>query len=277
MAKHNKKRNSGLLYEFLVRSISRAMIENNNDRETIARHLVQKYFKQGTEIHKEFRLINALVNVPVGNENLAHTVIHEARAAANKFDAENLNKEKSTLIREINHKLGSNSVYAESVPNYRDYATAGTILSYWRNELDLDISTVINYEAQIIENLSRTPETNDIENEYDEQIDPLVVKVMAEKLNRKYGSKMTPDQITLIKTYIFAENKEAARLIAESIKEKALDKLNEYLEGKEESEAQKIQEVMELISSQKSDNLDDETLTRFLQITQIVQEIEENK
>jgi hypothetical protein len=277
MAKHNKKRNSGLLYEFLVRSISRAMIENNNDRETIARHLVQKYFKQGTEIHKEFRLINALVNVPVGNENLAHTVIHEARAAANKFDAENLNKEKSTLIREINHKLGSNSVYAESVPNYRDYATAGTILSYWRNELDLDISTVINYEAQIIENLSRTPETNDIENEYDEQIDPLVVKVMAEKLNRKYGSKMSPDQITLIKTYIFAENKEAARLIAESIKEKALDKLNEYLVGKEESEAQKIQEVMELISSQKSDNLDDETLTRFLQMTQIVQEIEENK
>ena len=277
MAKHNKKRNSGLLYEFLVRSISRAMIENNNDRETIARHLVQKYFKQGTEIHKEFRLINALVNVPVGNENLAHTVIHEARAAANKFDAENLNKEKSTLIREINHKLGSNSVYAESVPNYRDYATAGTILSYWRNELDLDISTVINYEAQIIENLSRAPETNDIENEYDEQIDPLVVKVMAEKLNRKYGSKMTPDQITLIKTYIFAENKEAARLIAESIKEKALDKLNEYLDGKEESEAQKIQEVMELISSQKSENLDDETLTRFLQMTQIVQEIEENK
>lgn len=277
MAKHNKKRNSGLLYEFLVRSISRAMIENNNDRETIARHLVQKYFKQGTEIHKEFRLINALVNVPVGNENLAHTVIHEARAAANKFDAENLNKEKSTLIREINHKLGSNSVYDESVPNYRDYATAGTILSYWRNELDLDISTVINYEAQIIENLSRTPETNDIENEYDEQIDPLVVKVMAEKLNRKYGSKMSPDQITLIKTYIFAENKEAARLIAESIKQKALDKLNEYLVGKEEREAQKIQEVIELISSQKSDNLDDETLTRFLQMTQIVQEIEENK
>ena len=66
-------------------------------------------------------------------------------------------------------------------------------------------------------------------------------------------------------------------MIAESIKEKALDKLNEYLDGKEESEAQKIQEVMELISSQKSENLDDETLTRFLQMTQIVQEIEENK
>ena len=274
MTKHNKKRNSGLLYEFLVRSISRAMIENNNDRETIARHLVQKYFKHGTEIHKEFRLINALVNVPVGNENLAHTVIHEARAAANKFDAENLSKEKSTLIREINHKLGSGTVYKEAVPNYRDYATAGTILSYWRNEVDLDISTVINYEAQIIENLSRVPEENNIENEYDEQVDPLVVKVMAEKLNRKYESKMTPDQIMLIKTYTFSQDKNEIKLIAESIKEKALAKLNEYVDGKEEDEIQKIQEVIELISNQKSEDLNDEALTRFLQMTQVVQEIE---
>ena len=35
--------------------------------------------------------------------------------------------------------------------------------------------------------------------------------------------------------------------------------------------------LIQHISSQKSDNLDDETLTRFLQMTQIVQEIEENK
>jgi len=94
MARHNKKRNSGLLYEFLVRSISRAMVENNRDREGIARHLVQKYFRKGTEVHREFRLINALVNVPVGNEALAHTVLHEARSAAHKFDGEKLEQRK---------------------------------------------------------------------------------------------------------------------------------------------------------------------------------------
>lgn len=277
MAKHNKKRNSGLLYEFLVRSISRAMVENNRDRETIARHLVHKYFKQGTELHREFRLINALVNVPVGSENLAHTVIHEARAAANKFDGEVLNKEKSTLIREINHKLGQDTVYTESVPNYRDYATAGMILGYWRNELDLDISTVINYEAQIIENLSRSAEDSDLESEYDEQVDPLVVKVMAEKLNRKYSSKMSSDQMALIKSYIFSENQSQTKMIAESIKEKALNSLSSYLQDKEEHEAKKIQEVIELISGQTSEDLNDETLTRFLQMTQIVQEIEGNQ
>ncbi len=277
MTKHNKKRNSGLLYEFLVRSISRAMIENNQDREDIARDLVHKYFKKGTEIHREFRLINALVNVPVGNENLAHTVIHEARAAANKFDADILNKEKSTLIREINHKLGSSTVYAEAVPNYRDYATAGTILSYWRNEADLDISTVINYESQIVENLSRAPEESDIESEYDEQVDPLVVKVMAEKLNRKYSSKMSTDQMGLIKSYIFSENKDQTRVIAESIKTKALKTLSSYTEGKGAEENEKIQEVIDLINSQTAKELNDETLTRFLQMTQIVQEIEGNQ
>ena len=78
----------------------------------------------------------------------------------------------------------------------------------------------------------------------------------------------------MIKTYTFSEDKNEVKLIAESIKEKALAKLNEYIDGKEEDEIQKIQEVIELISNQKSEDLNDEALTRFLQMTQVVQEIE---
>jgi len=273
MARHNKKRNSGLLYEFLVRSISRAMVENNRDREGISRHLVQKYFRKGTEVHREFRLINALVNAPVGNEALAHTVLHEARAAAHKFDSEKLNKEKNALIREINHKLGSSSVYSESIPNYRDYATAGTILGYWRDETDLDISTVISYETQLIEKLSREKSDTNIEEEYNSEIDGLVVKVMSEKLNKKYSTKISTDQISLIKSYIFSENLDETKKLAESIKEKALECLAEYSKSQEGHSLEKANEVMSLVESQNIDNLNDETLTRFLQMTQVVEEL----
>lgn len=273
MARHNKKRNSGLLYEFLVRSISRAMVENNRDREGIARHLVQKYFRKGTEVHREFRLINALVNVPVGNEALAHTVLHEARAAAHKFDAEKLNKEKNALIREINHKLGSNTVYSEAIPNYRDYATAGTVLGYWRDETDLDISTVISYESQLIEQLSREKAESSLEEEYNSEIDGLVVKVMSEKLNKKYGSKITTDQISLIKSYIFSDNSNETRELAENIKTKTLECLVEYSKSQEGSILTKTSEVMSLVEGQEVDNLNDETLTRFLQMTQVVEEL----
>jgi uncharacterized protein YqeY len=88
---------------------------------------------------------------------------------------------------------------------------------------------------------------------------------------------MSSDQMALIKSYIFSENHSQTKVIAESIKEKALNSLSSYLQNKEEHEAEKIQEVIDLISGQTPEDLNDETLTRFLQMTQIVQEIEGNQ
>ncbi len=97
MARHNKKRNAGLLYEFLVRKISRSFVDEDNQSAEIAKKLIQKYFQSGTELHKEYRLVNALVNVPVGNEQIAAAVLEEARRASVKFDSKSLKIEKDNL------------------------------------------------------------------------------------------------------------------------------------------------------------------------------------
>ena len=85
MTRHNKKRNAGLLYEFLVRKISRSFVNEDNQSAEIAKKLIQNYFQAGTELHKEYRLINALVNVPVGDKEIASAVLEEARRASIKF------------------------------------------------------------------------------------------------------------------------------------------------------------------------------------------------
>ena len=105
MTRHNKKRNSGLLYELLIRKISRSLVEGDNKSASISKSIVKKYFNAGTELHKEYRLINALVNVPVGSESIATAVLSEAREASKKFDSKALKIEKSNLIREINHEF----------------------------------------------------------------------------------------------------------------------------------------------------------------------------
>ena len=133
MTRHNKKRNSGLLYELLIRKISRSLVEGDNKSASISKSIVKKYFNAGTELHKEYRLINALVNVPVGSESIATAVLSEAREASKKFDSKALKIEKSNLIREINHELNKDDFYAESVPNYRMYATASSVIGYWRS------------------------------------------------------------------------------------------------------------------------------------------------
>ena len=98
MTRHNKKRNPGLLYEFLLRSISRALVEQNDSQAQKAKKLIKNYFSAGTELHREYRLINALVNVSVGSESLSHMILQEARRAAQKFDGKKLRSEKVVKI-----------------------------------------------------------------------------------------------------------------------------------------------------------------------------------
>ena len=180
MTRHNKKRNSGLLYELLIRKISRSLVEGDNKSASISKLIVKKYFSAGTELHKEYRLINALVNVSVGSESVAASVLSEAREASKKFDSKALKIEKSNLIREINHEFDKDEFYAESVPNYRMYATASSVIGYWRSEKHLDINTVIDYERKLLEALSQ-PQAEVETEETDPNIDNLVVKVATNK------------------------------------------------------------------------------------------------
>ena len=59
--KHNKKRNVGIIYELLLKHISTKLLEGNKKDAKIATRLIEKHFKKGTELYKEFRLFNALV------------------------------------------------------------------------------------------------------------------------------------------------------------------------------------------------------------------------
>ena len=99
MTRHNKKRNAGLMYEFLIRSISRFLVEGNNENAEITKKIIKKYYNSNTELHKEYRLINALVNVPVGSDTVATAVLQEARSAATRFDSKALKIEKGNMIK----------------------------------------------------------------------------------------------------------------------------------------------------------------------------------
>ena len=66
--KHNKKRNVGIIYELLLKHISTKLLEGNKKDAKIATRLIEKHFKKGTELYKEFRLFNALAK-----SNITHT------------------------------------------------------------------------------------------------------------------------------------------------------------------------------------------------------------
>ena len=85
MAKsHNKKRNVGIIYELLLRSVSDALIEGKTKKAQNTLDIIQKRFDKSTELYKEFRLFNALAKSTVSNSAIAAAILNEAKSAARK-------------------------------------------------------------------------------------------------------------------------------------------------------------------------------------------------
>jgi hypothetical protein len=277
---HNKKRNVGIIYELLLRYISDSLISDNKKSAQKALSIIEKRFRKGSEVYKEFRLFNALANSTVSNSAVAAAILTEAKQAARRSKPAQLDREKSSLIREINHCLADDMFYHRRVPRYREYGNIQMALDEWRKIDNSDLSKLISLEANLVENLLLEKEEVLLENQTDPDIDALVVKLMTEKLNKKYLGKMSENQRNLVKSYVFSLSNDNGQKIKRSLlemKERTLKEVGVYEKKTENSFIlSKIKKVREKVISESIDEVTDVTISRFLVLTKLVDEIEES-
>jgi hypothetical protein len=278
---HNKKRNVALLYEFLVQSISRALIDGDRSRSSRVLKILKKHFKPGTELYKEFRLANSLVKTTVSSEAVAIDILREARSAARSLNVFELNKQKSFLIKDINYKLNDENFYDQQVGRYKTLATIQTLINDWR-EQNCDISKVAQYEDQLVRWLVTEKE---VEQDRDVIEDSpgtgrLLMKVMMKKLNEKYAGVLNDGQRALIKAYAFSTASDDPGLMKMKLNEVRTNLLssidvfvneqpsNDFVVGKLNSARE------QLLAENLEGSIDDEVITRFMLYAKLVSELE---
>lgn len=280
---HNKRRNTGLLYEFLVRTISSALVSGDKKRSAIALKILKKHFKPGSELYKEFRLVNALVRTTVSSETVAGSILAEAKAASREHDSIALDREKSLLIRSINHMLGDDAFYDQHVNEYRTYATVQTLLNDWRSP-DRDLMRLATYEDQLVKWLvsEKMKEEDQIMSEESSGTSRLLMKVMTKKLNEKYSGVLTDDQRSLVKAYAFAaanDDPSIVRKKLEEIKVHLLSEIDSYESEKSDNQYinEKLRDVKARLLQETLDVVDDESVTRFMLYTKLSSELSEKE
>ena len=219
MAKHNKKRNVGLIHEQLVRYASEKLVEGKEDRAETALEIISSNFHKNSELFREFRLFNSLVHTRVPTKDLARKIIDESKIACKKHNASKLRSEKSRLIRDVNHVLDQKDFYDKKINEYRVFATVQALLNEWRGAQRLSPSEVVAYEAGLENWLAReegTPTLSKAKN-----ADPLALSIMIEKFNKKYESSLTPDQISLLESCLCNDESSILRQI-KAIKKRAV-------------------------------------------------------
>ena len=95
---HNKKRNVGIIYEQLLATAAKGIVENKPALTKRAQALIKRFYKDGTEIYREHRLFKAIVEPEIKDGSLATKILDEAKKAARTHNVQRLEREKSRLI-----------------------------------------------------------------------------------------------------------------------------------------------------------------------------------
>jgi len=279
---HNKKRNVGIVYEQLVATVSKAMVESDRPTSDKALKIIKRYFAPGTELYKEFRLFNALVQTHVSTDALASRILQETKEAANKYNVVKLRSEKSDLINEINRCFNKDTFYNTPVKNYKTLATIHVLMEEWRKDYP-DVARRVMYESNLHKWLLTPKSIDTLESQKTPSVNNLSVKIMRESFNRKYDKLLNDKQKTLLRSLVLDPNGSASS--AETIsnrmteqREKAKGLLLNYGSICESSHVKKkIPDAVRVLEGMDTSDTSDKNIARMMTVIQLCDEILENR
>jgi hypothetical protein len=206
--KHSKFKNTGVLFELLVRQITLEVL--NGDKKETAKNIVREFFAPNTELNKELRLYDILLKEKYSSETKADRLVETVCDAHAKLNQSVLSKEKFNLIKEVSAKFDIEQFLSSPITNYKVLASIYKVFESKR-ESNYDIKDIFNSKITLIENITSKPSqklqpTEDkklIESykQQDKDLRLLTYKILVETFNKKY-TNLDDSQKNLLKEYI---------------------------------------------------------------------------
>ena len=222
--KHSKYKNTGILFEMLVRKLTS---ETMTSDKSVTIDIIKKYFGKNTELAKEIKLYNAMLKEQFKSEAKALEYIRSLKEAYNRLNKSTLRRERYNLIKEISNNFKLNQVSKIRVPNYKLLASAYII---FENDDADNPKQMMECKSNIVDSIiterAQTEKQKDSVLEMfkaqpkDQRL--LTYELLVDKFNSKY-SVLDESQKLLLNKYITNVNdtevlKEYIQTIIPSIK-----------------------------------------------------------
>lgn len=205
LIKHSKYKNTGLLFELLVRQITADTLSGKDSKAT---GILKKYFVK-TELGREYKLYESLSKYKYITEGKAETVINTLIESSKDLNRGALKRQKYNLINEIQKYYNLEEFFKTKLPNYKAYASLYTLVEIYNSEFLSTPDQIISNKISLLEHLSaKHVEKQKVEDDlmaefqsYDKDLRILTYKVMLEKFNGKYAD-LNDNQKTVLKEFI---------------------------------------------------------------------------
>lgn len=274
--KHSKFKNTGLLFELLVRRITADTLEG---KDSAAVDILRKYFLN-SELGKEYKLYEQLSKHKNLTEAKAELVINSLVETSSKLNRTEVRKQRYNLVREIKENYSVEKFFKVKINNYKIYAALNNLIE---NHTSTDVApeVVINNKMTLLEYLSKAPveekkdELMEEFNGYDKDLKMLTYRVLLEKFNEKYDD-LKSAQKEVLKEFI---NSVDAPEKLKELYNSRIPGIKSTLEMKIKSiEDQvvkiKLQEVLKYVTPlEKNDKFSNDDVVNLLQYYELINEL----
>jgi hypothetical protein len=278
--KHSKYKNTGLIFELLVKQVASDTLEGV---ESPALKIIKKYFTGKSTLVREFKLYEFISKnrgvSQVQADNIVSTILEVAR----KMDKTLLKNQKYNLIKEIKDSYNVEDFFSMKVADYKPLAATYCLIEAHTVDTLVDPSTLVNNRLTVLEHLTAKKQDKTSVREslveefskYDKDVRMLTYKILLEKFNGKYTT-LLPEQKNLLKEFITSNSSttKLRALVNEELKniQKSLSQLETGIDNKVvKIKVNEITKGITLLAN--TEKVTDDDLVTLMQYYELVKEL----
>ena len=257
--KHSKFKNTGILFELLVRQITFEVL--NGDKKENAQKILKEFYNNKTELGKELRLYQMLSEEKYKSEGRAEKFIDTILEARKRINVKRLTKEKYNLVKKIQESFDINQFLSSPITNYKVMASIYKIFESQSKE-NYDVKDIFNSKYTIVEGLIGGELENKAQLIEDKTISEfktqnkeerfLTYKVLLETFNKKH-QKLNESQKSLLKNYInnVSNTSKFTEYYTQQLKEVVTQLVKQHKEVKDKVTKIKLKETINVLRKTK--------------------------
>ena len=263
---HNKKRNTALIYEIMVKELTKASIQKDDVSKRKIVSLLREFFSVGSPLKKELEIYKTFLDKETLDAPMAEKMITEAKKQYHDLNRKQVFNEQTRLISKVNKHL-SKDVWKNFVPSFKKLATINQVLrssSAPKKQIMLEHSLLSSMTSPKREQRDSFPKINN-----------LAIRRFLEKFNEEYSSKLTESQTKFLNKYVLSymdNGLEFKTYLYEEI-DRLKSVLSENVTNHDVDTRGKINQVIERVSSYNERKLDKKLMLEIFQIQALTSEL----
>ena len=149
--KHNKIKNTGILFELLTRQITVDVL-NGSDKSSAIK-ILKEFFNSKTELGKEYELYKILLEKKYSKSEQANMLVEAVIRNRRKLSNRRLKSEKYNLIKTIKESYSVTDFFNTKIPNYKVLASVYNVFEMESAKEKISPIEETDSKVTIIENI----------------------------------------------------------------------------------------------------------------------------